>query len=108
MSRFLLLSLLALMFASCVNGGPGAPPPEAQQLVPVVADLQLAEAITSEIPALIRDSMRQVLYDRTLADHNLDRTTFDSLLWIVRAEPSWVDSLYSRVSVVLAEKEALE
>lgn len=92
----------------CVKQGPGAPPPEAEYLAPIVVQLQLAEALSSEVPVLVRDSMRQVYYDQTLADHGLDRGKFDSLLWIVRQEPSWVDSLYSRVGVLLAEQEAIE
>lgn len=108
MTKTILTLLLACLLVSCINSGPGLPPPEADYLAPIVADLQLAEALASEVPVLIRDSMRQVFYDQTLADHNLDRVGFDSLLWKVRAEPSWVDSLYSRVGVILAEKEALD
>jgi hypothetical protein len=95
MTKTILTLLLACLLVSCINSGPGLPPPE-------------AEALASEVPVLIRDSMRQVFYDQTLAGHNLDRVGFDSLLWKVRAEPSWVDSLYSRVGVILAEKEALD
>ncbi|MEM6769830.1 MAG: hypothetical protein AAF597_04510 [Bacteroidota bacterium] len=105
MIRYFLL-FLPLLLHSCAKPGPGLPPPEAELLAPVVADLQLAEALSSEVPVLVRDSMRNVIYDLTLADHDLDRATFDSLLWIVRAEPEWVDSLYSRVGVILAAREA--
>lgn len=65
----------------------------------------MAEALTGEIPVLVRDSLRNLMYDSVLADHNLDRLTFDSLLWIVRAEPIWVDSLYTKVGELLTKVE---
>lgn len=104
MSRFLPL-LLFLGLLSCAEPGPGAPPAEVKSLAPVVAELQMAEALTGEIPVLVRDSLRNLMYDSVLADHNLDRPTFDSLLWIVRAEPIWVDSLYTKVGELLTKVE---
>lgn len=102
-----LLPLLAiLLLTACANPGPPPAPPETRSLAPVVAELQLAEAMATEVPVLIRDSMRQVFFDRTLADHNLNREQFDSLLWIVRAEPVWIDSLYSRVGDILSRMDA--
>lgn len=105
-SRFVPLILPVLLTAGCASPGPPPPPPEATALAPVVADLQLAEAMATEVPVLLRDSMRNVLFDRTLADHDLDRKRFDSLLWIVRAEPAWIATLYSRVGDILSRTEA--
>lgn len=103
--RILTVLILLAILSACVAPASPPPPPEATYLAPVVADLQIAEALTGEVPVLLRDSMRDVFYDRTLADHDLDRATFDSLLWIVRAEPEWIDSLYSQVGVILAKKD---
>lgn len=98
--------LLFLLLLSCVQPGAGEPPVNIRELAPLVADLQLAEALTAEIPVLVRDSMREVLYDRTLAEHGTTRTAFDSLLWIVRQEPAWVDSLYTQVGEELSRQQA--
>lgn len=99
-----LLPLLLLF--SCAEAGPPPLPPEAETLVPVMTDLQLVEAIMPEVPVMVRDSMRDVFNERTLADHGLDQERFDSLLWIVRAEPVWIDTLYSRVGDELARRIA--
>lgn len=99
-----LFSILVLLTA-CVQPGVGEPPVDIHELAPVVADLQLAEAISAEIPVLVRDSMRQVYFDRTLAENGLSRAEFDSLLWIVRQEPAWIDSLYTQVGEVLTRRQ---
>lgn len=103
MTKFFHLPFLLL--TACASPGPPPAPPETETLAPIVAELQLAEAMATEVPVLIRDSMRQVFFDQTLADHGLDREKFDSLLWIVRAEPVWIDSLYSRVGVLLTRMD---
>lgn len=108
MHKLLLPFLVFLLCHACANPGPGDPPAAIERLVPVVRELQLAEALSSEIPAIVRDSMRGVLYDKVLADHGLDRAAFDSLLWRVRAEPAWIDSLYAKVGEQLSLMEAEE
>jgi len=103
--RFVLLFVFPLLLTACVDTGTPPPPPETETLAPILVDLHLAHALANEVPALLRDSMRTVLFEKTLAEHDLDQATFDSLLWIVRAEPVWVDSLYSRVGVLLTKKD---
>lgn len=103
--RLILLAVFPFLLTTCAEPGTPPPPPEAETLAPVLVDLHLAHALSNEVPALIRDSMQTVFFENTLAEHNLDQATFDSLLWIVRAEPAWVDSLYSRVGVMLTKKE---
>lgn len=105
MTRLTTLLFILIILASCAEPGAGEPPVNIHELAPVVADLQLAEAITAEIPVLVRDSMRQVYFDRTLAENELSRAEFDSLLWIVRQEPAWVDSLYTQVGEILSRRQ---
>ncbi|SEP96542.1 hypothetical protein [Neolewinella agarilytica] len=106
MNKLTTLLLFLIILASCAEPGAGEPPVNIRELAPVVADLQLAEAITAEIPVLVRDSMREVYYDRTLAENDISRAEFDSLLWIVRQEPAWVDSLYTQVGEILSRRQA--
>ncbi|MFT5999595.1 MAG: hypothetical protein ACI81P_002053 [Neolewinella sp.] len=105
MMRFFALPLLFLM-TGCASPDAGPPPVDLDKLAPLVADLQLAEALATEVPVLVRDSIKHVYYYRVLEDHGINQATFDSLTWIVRQEPAWVDSLYTRVGDLLAQLEA--
>jgi hypothetical protein len=68
----------------------------------VVADLHLAQSLVNEVPIAVRDSMQTIYYDSTLAEHGLTRAEFDSLMWIVRREPAWIDSVYTRAGAIVA------
>jgi len=105
MKRFLALTLLFLM-TGCASPDAGPPPVDLDILAPVMADLQLADALSTEIPVLLRDSIKNVYYSRVLEDYDMDQATFDSLTWIIRQEPTWIDSLYTRVGDLLAKLEA--
>ena len=98
--------LLACLLTACAQPDAGPPPVDINELAEVVTELQLAEAITNELPIIYRDSMREDYYDYVLTDHGTTRQEFDSLMWIVRREPAWVDSLYSKVSDRLAQWQA--
>lgn len=98
--------LLLLLFAGCAQPGPGEPPVALEDFAPLIAELQIAEGLTNEIPVVVRDSMREVYYDAVLTDFATNRAEFDSILWLVRQEPEWVDSLYVRVGDILAKRQA--
>ncbi|MEM8585864.1 MAG: DUF4296 domain-containing protein [Bacteroidota bacterium] len=97
--------LLVLVLAGCAQAGPGSPPAEVQNLVPVLADLHLLEALVDELPLTLRDSTRKVWYDNALADHDMTFATFDSLSWVLRSEPEWLTEVYTRVQEELAIRE---
>ena len=101
--RFLTYLLLCYSLFQCAEAQIGTPPSDVAWLAPIVADLHLAEAMTNEIPILVRDSMREVMYDNILAEHELNRPAFDSIMWEMRREPVWLDSLYTRVGDILAK-----
>lgn len=107
MTRSLTLSSLFLfgLLSACASPDAGECPVDLDELAPLVSDLQLAEALATEVPVLVRDSMREVYFDNILAEYDTDRHTFDSLTWIVRSEPDWVDKLYTKVGVLLAKDE---
>ncbi|CAH1002326.1 hypothetical protein LEM8419_03233 [Neolewinella maritima] len=100
----LLLLLPLLLATSCASLDPGPPPVDIVALSEVIADLQLAQSITTEIPVAVRDSMQAVYHESVLAEHGLTRRSFDSLLWIVRQEPQWIDTVYSRAGELIARK----
>lgn len=70
----------------------------------VIADLSLAEGLVAEVPVIVRDSMQAVYFDSVLAEHDLTRPAFDSLLWIVRREPAWIDSVYTEAGNIVARE----
>lgn len=98
--------LLALV--SCAQAEPGPPPAEVQNLIPVLADLHLLEALVDELPLDLRDSTRATWYDKALADHDLQFAEFDSLMWVLRSEPDWMAEVYTKVQEELAVREAEE
>ena len=95
-----------LSFGSCTSIEVGPPPVDLDYFAPLTADIHLAEALTNEVPAAVRDSMRDVFYDNVLADHGTDRATFEEQMWQFRQEPVWIDSLYTRVGEILARRAA--
>lgn len=105
MNRFFAL-ILVFLAQGCVSPDAGPPPVDLEKIAPVLVDLQIAEALSAEVPVLIRDSVKQVYYHRVLKDYEMSQATFDSLTWIIRQEPIWVDSLYTRVGILLAKLEA--
>jgi len=100
------LITLVLLLSACTSPGAGDCPVSMDLIAPVMTDLHLIESIAIEIPIQVRDSMEQVYHDKVLQDHQLNRESFDSLIWIVRQEPAWIDSLYTRVGEALARIEA--
>ena len=93
---------LVLILAGCADVDPGPPPVDLDRLSETLAELQLAESLAAEVPVILRDSMQSVYYDSVLAEHGYTRETFDSLMWIVRSEPVWIDSLYTRAGIIVA------
>ncbi|OAV46170.1 DUF4296 domain-containing protein [Lewinella sp. 4G2] len=106
MLKPLLLTLPPLLFlaTACTTDTPGPIPVDADRLVPMLAEMHLAESLVTEVPVVLRDSMREVFYDGVLSEHGSTQEEFDSLMWIVRQEPAWVDSLYVRAGAYLAER----
>ncbi len=94
--------LIGLLAHRCAQVDPGPPPVDADKMVQVIADLNLAQSLTSEIPVLVRDSMEALYHDSVLADYGYTRPEFDSLMWIVRQEPVWIDSIFSRAGAIVA------
>ncbi len=94
--------ILFILACGCANVNPGPPPVDTDKLSRVIADLNLAQSLAGEIPVLVRDSMEALYYDSVLADYGYTRTEFDSLMWIVRQEPVWIDSIYARAGVIVA------
>ena len=94
--------LFCLLTAACANVDPGDPPVDTAKLAQVLAELHLAESLVAEVPVVVRDSVQSVYYESVLADHGYTRAEFDSIMWIIRSEPIWIDSLYTQAGVIVA------
>ncbi|MCP9234799.1 DUF4296 domain-containing protein [Lewinella sp. JB7] len=99
----LILGILPLLIG-CANVNPGPPPVDTARMSLVLADLHVTQALSGEVPVLVRDSMEAVFYDAVLADHGLTRQEFDSIMWILRQEPVWIDSVYSKAGEIVSRK----
>ncbi|THH35570.1 hypothetical protein [Neolewinella litorea] len=95
---------MTLLLLGCAEMNPGPPPVDTARFGRVIGDLQLAEALVAEVPVLVRDSMQAVYYDSVLADHGFTRREFDSIMWIIRQEPAWIDSVYTRAGEIVSRE----
>lgn len=99
------LAVLGLL-AACAEPNAGPTPAEVQKLAPVLAELHLLEALINELPLSLRDSMRAEWYQKVLTDHQMGLTELDSLTWLMRSEPEWMESTYREVQEELAKRSA--
>ena len=70
----------------------------------IIADLNLSEGLVAEVPVIVRDSMQAVYFDKVLGEHDLTREQFDSIMWVIRREPAWIDSVYTRAGEIVARE----
>lgn len=99
-----LSTVITMVLAGCAQVDPGPPPVDTARIGQTLGDLQLAEALVAEVPVLVRDSMQTVYYDSVLADHGYTRQEFDSIMWIIRQEPAWIDSVYTRAGEIVSRE----
>ncbi len=98
--------LLFPLLCTCALAEIGPPPADLDRLAPALADMQLVEALSNELPVIVRDSIKNAYQEKTLAEHGMTIEEFDELMWQIRQEPEWVDSLYARAGVLLARQAA--
>ncbi len=114
-ARTILFTLLICLAFSCKTDKVGPLPFDASALIPLLVDLHLAESLVIEVPIQIRDSVQAVYIEKVLQEHQTSQARLDSLMWIIRSEPTWVLEVFTAVSdslaireIVKKEKEVLE
>ncbi|PHI19222.1 hypothetical protein CEQ90_14260 [Lewinellaceae bacterium SD302] len=105
MLRILLLLLLSSLTACAPKQLPPAPV-DVDRLAAAISDLHLAGGLAGELAVTIRDSMQKEMEDRVLERHGYASEEFDSLMWLIRSEPEWVEEVFQKVSDGLATFEA--
>ncbi len=97
-------AIFLLLLCACADNRPGPTPVDTQTFGRIIADLELAEAASAEVPVMLRDSISTLYYDSVLADHGYTRAEFDSIMWIIRSEPEWIDSVYTRAGEIVSRE----
>ena len=99
------LACLGLVVA-CAEPDAGPTPAEVQNLAPVLAELHLLEGLINELPISLRDSMRAEWYVQVLDKYQMTLGELDSLTWMMRSEPEWLEATYLDVQEELAKRAA--
>ncbi|MEM7572482.1 MAG: DUF4296 domain-containing protein [Bacteroidota bacterium] len=94
------------LLVACAEPNAGPTPAEVQKLAPILAELHLLEALINELPLSLRDSMRVEWYQNVLSDQQMTLAELDSLSWLMRSEPEWLESTYREVQEELARRSA--
>lgn len=105
MLRVLICSFFLSLLA-CTPASVGEPPFDTEPLSKLIVDLHIMEGLSIEIPVTLRDSMKEVYFNHILEDHGFTEEKFDSLMWIVRSEPIWLENFYRTVSDKVAVLDA--
>ena len=92
----LVMLLVMLLQAGCGRVEPALPLSETQ-MVDILVDVHLAEGAVQELPIAERDSSLNRLYDRIMADHEVDRADFDAAMAVLRKEPEMINRVYTAV-----------
>ncbi len=103
-SPFCLVLLLLLTIACGTSAG--EVPLDKERLAAALADLHLAEGLIQDSPFQFRDSLKGGYYEHVLADHGMTVTELDSLMWIVRSDPRYIEQVYEAVNNRLNLDEA--
>lgn len=98
--------LLIFLFFACNPKTTGPAPVDVDRLAALLKDMHLANGLSIEIAVNIRDSMRQEMEMQIIEDHGYTLAEFDSLMWVVRSEPEWVEEVFRKVSDDMATFEA--
>ncbi|MGB3548173.1 MAG: DUF4296 domain-containing protein [Saprospiraceae bacterium] len=99
------LVLLLLVTAACGRSA-GEVPLDKDRLAAALADLHLAEGLIQDSPFAFRDSLKEGYYEHVLADHGMTPVELDSLMWIVRSDPRYIEQVYEAVNNRLNLNEA--
>lgn len=90
---------LLLCFFSCEEPKPELTIPE-ERLIPLMADIHLADMATLNIPQTVKDSIQEAYLNQIFRIHDIDRAVFDSNMQILYADPA----RYQEISVKVAEQ----
>lgn len=99
------MAIAIVLFSSCYRPIPVETPLMSQdELVPVLRDIHLAEAMLTEIMnKQEKDSLARLYYAQVFTMHQVDTAVFDQTMNAYMTDPPALDSLYDAVIQALNE-----
>lgn len=93
--QLFLSAFIFLSFFSCEKK-PSCGIPE-DQLVLVLADIQLAEAAAQSLVGAVKDSILEVYYEQIISIHGLEREGFELCFEELQGDPQRLSLIYEKV-----------
>lgn len=105
MRKYLLFVLFLTGLTACENK-PSELRISEEVLIPILADLHIAEAAMQHLRGELKDSMAGVYYEQLYEIHNVNKKDFDHTMAILREDPIRLEQIYDKVIDHIAESEA--
>ena len=101
------MAIVIVLFSSCYQAIPVETPLlSEEELVPVLKDIHLAEAMLTEVMnKQDKDSLARLYYAQIFALHKVDTAQFDQTMNAYMANPPALDSLYEAVIEALSDEK---
>lgn len=107
--KYLLFCGLSLMIAVTATGcrprSPELPIPK-EKLVPLLADVQLAEALLQNLYGREKDSTAMVYYQKICSLHGVEKSQLDTTLVLLQDDPKRMQEIFGEVLELLSVREA--
>ena len=105
MRKSLVIIMMVLGLAACENKPPELLVSE-EELVPILADVHIAEAAMQHLRGELKDSMADVYYQELYEIHNVSKEDFDQTMELLREDPVRMERIYNNVIELISEIEA--
>ncbi|MFK7799851.1 MAG: DUF4296 domain-containing protein [Aureispira sp.] len=101
------MAIVIVLFSSCYHPSPEQVPlMSKEELIPVLKDIHLAEALLTEIMnKQEKDSLARLYYAQIFEMHQVDSALFDQSMNAVMTNPIVLDSLYDGVIQALSQEK---
>ena len=77
-----------------------------EALIPILADVHLAEAALQNTYGAVKDSLSGLYYEQIFTIHGVSQADFEQTMSILREDPLRMERIYGRVLELLTEEEA--
>ncbi|MGH1338623.1 MAG: DUF4296 domain-containing protein [Aureispira sp.] len=101
------MAIVIVLFSSCYQAIPVETPLlSEEELIPILKDIHLAEAVLTEVMnKQEKDSLARLYYAQIFALHEVDTAKFDQTMNAYMTDPPALDSLYEAVIQALSEEK---
>ncbi|MEL7119553.1 MAG: DUF4296 domain-containing protein [Bacteroidota bacterium] len=76
-----------------------------EQIVPILADIHVAEAAMQNLVGITKDSMGNIYYRQIFELHDIDSAIYNKTMDLLRKDPIRLSKVYNEVVIYLEEKE---